>query len=635
MPSQFFGLTIGYSGLTNYQAALNTTGNNIANVKTKGYSRQVVNQTAANALRTYTSYGMAGAGVTTKSIDQLRNAYYDIKYWNNNANVGEYSVKADYMKQIENYFNDDGETILGFNNIYNTIFQDALSELQKNPSDSSFRSNFVGAAKSLTEYFNSMAEQLTQLQKDANEEIKDKVDEISTIGSQIATLNKQINIIELKGVTANELRDQRNLLVDQLSKIVDVTIDETDIYNPNDPDNPTGAKRYTVTIAGGNTLVDMYNYRTMECVSRDVGNEVNQSDAEGLYDIFWTDTGVQFNPYGKSLSGELKSLIEVRDGNNEEYFNGKLLKSEAASYTAQTATDPATITVNVTDDYLKDLTKCTLNETGIITVNNLPYKFSGWETVTNALGEITGYKFTLKKDSEQDHATSNIGTALAANDLNVAIGKKVDYEGVPYYQEQMNEWVRDFAEIFNDTMEKGEDAYGNAMAGTAFFIAQNPTDSTSDYNFNGTGNVSSTSDSYYMLTAASFGVNTAIQSDVGLIATTSTDGDIDSDNSDIVKELSNIFTDKEMMNFRGCSSSEFLTCILSDVALNAGSANNFLKNTENIEKAIANQRLSVSGVDNDEEALDLVKFQNAYNLNSKMVQVMTEIYDRLILQTGV
>ena len=66
MPSQFFGLMIGYSGLTAAQASQNITANNIANINTEGYSRQELKQEAASALRTYTHYGMAGAGVDAK-----------------------------------------------------------------------------------------------------------------------------------------------------------------------------------------------------------------------------------------------------------------------------------------------------------------------------------------------------------------------------------------------------------------------------------------------------------------------------------------------------------------------------------------------------------------------------------------
>ena len=132
MPSQFFGLMIGYSGLTASQTAENTTANNISNVNTKGYSKQVLTQEATEALRTYTSYGMAGAGVTAKSIDQLRDTYVDLKYWSNQASLGEYSKKKTYMSELENYFTDT-TTVPGFNTIYTTNFYNALSNLSKDP----------------------------------------------------------------------------------------------------------------------------------------------------------------------------------------------------------------------------------------------------------------------------------------------------------------------------------------------------------------------------------------------------------------------------------------------------------------------------------------------------------------------
>ena len=122
--------------------------------------------------------------------------------------------------------------------------------------------------------------------------------------------------------------------------------------------------------------------------------------------------------------------------------------------------------------------------------------------------------------------------------------------------------------------------------------------------------------------------------DVNLFGTTA-DYTKGQDAQDITNLLLEVRTDKSKMTYRGCSSEEFLQCITSDVALGASSANNFYSNFDKISKAIVAQRTSISGVDNDEEALNLVKFQEAYNLSSKMIQVMTEIYDRLILQTGV
>ena len=71
------------------------------------------------------------------------------------------------------------------------------------------------------------------------------------------------------------------------------------------------------------------------------------------------------------------------------------------------------------------------------------------------------------------------------------------------------------------------------------------------------------------------------------------------------------------------------------MALNANSANTFYNTYTNVGKSIDNQRIAISGVDQDEEAVSLVKYQNAYTLASKMIQTLTEIYDRLILETGV
>ena len=87
--------------------------------------------------------------------------------------------------------------------------------------------------------------------------------------------------------------------------------------------------------------------------------------------------------------------------------------------------------------------------------------------------------------------------------------------------------------------------------------------------------------------------------------------------------------------FDGGTSGYFLESIVSDMSIDAQKANNLYANYNNLKTSIHNQRLSIMGVDTDEEAMDLVKFQQAYNLNSKMMSVMNQIYDKLINQTGV
>ena len=108
-----------------------------------------------------------------------------------------------------------------------------------------------------------------------------------------------------------------------------------------------------------------------------------------------------------------------------------------------------------------------------------------------------------------------------------------------------------------------------------------------------------------------------------------------SDAYGIVDRLIDMVGDKNIANYRGAATQEFLTCVLSDVALNGNNASTFYNNYTNIGKSIDQQRISISGVDTDDEAVNLLKYQNAYTMASKMIQTLTEVYDRLILQTGV
>ena len=630
--SQFFGLNIGYTGLQAANAALNVTGNNISNVETKGYTRQEAQQVAADALRTNTSYGMAGAGVDTKSIDQIRNEYYDLKYWQNNASKGIYDVKQKYYRQIEDLFTDTDD-VQGFNKLYSDMF-DALDEVYKSAGDDTKKAAFLSQCKNLTEYFNGMYTSLQKLQVDANNEIKSKVDQINSLASEIATLNKQINTIEVNHVKANELRDKRNLLIDELSEIVDVKVTEVPIYTTEGGSEESGIYRYIVDIGGGQNLVNSYEYSTVDCVARGGNEKVNQSDADGLYDIYIN--GLPLNLYGGSLGGQLKGLIEVRDGNNGEGFSAK-----GAYVTAEEGKVSVEINKsNPNHDVLTDMNKTTLNPTGTIIVGNVRIEYTSWEynTANNT------YTFNLKDNYD----------ATPLNNKDAYIGVNIDYQGIPYYMAQMNEWVRSFAQAMNNIEMKAQidsagthakeiftEGFGDSEIPTFedFDYSEFDKDIEHIYDKGGTTVGTSKADgslkhNYLQLTAGNFNVNSKMIRDVNLFGTTA-DYTQGQDAQDITNILMEVRTDKSKMVYRGCSSEEFLQCVTSDVALGAASANNFYSNFDKISKAIVAQRTSVSGVDNDEEALNLVKFQEAYNLSSKMIQVMTEIYDRLILQTGV
>lgn len=661
MPSQFFGLNIAYTGLLASNAALNTTSNNIANVQTEGYSRQQVKQQAANPLRVFQTYGCAGAGVETIAIERVRDEFYDGRYWDNNAKVGEYGQKQYYMTQIENYFDDNGKNA-GFKTVFDQLMTTGLQELMKNPNDATAKSQFVGYAGALAEYFNGVAANLQKLQKDVNQEIKLKIDETNSLAGEIANLNKQINTIELTGVKANELRDRRTLLLDQLSEVVDVETKEIPITDPNQPDRETGANRFIVRIAGGQTLVDDSEYNGLECVARTSYEKVNQTDIDGLYNVYWED-GQKFNLYNGAMGGALRGLIEMRDGNNAEHFTGKIIDTGT---TAGGAND--TVTIQVSQSYLQDLNKCKLSDNGgIINLGNQEFYYDSWTyqiSYDDNGEEVHSYTFVLSDQQKNPSRVTNDRVGKFAN-----IGTSITYQGVPYYMSQMNEWVRTFSQKFNDILTSGYDSDGNA--GVKLFTGDYATDDK-QYEFedayrydlylekveeakktymendptltedealelarkNTKMTVGVSDDSYYQLTAMNFSILSAMELDPKRLANRYDKGD-GVEQNDLLEDIKDLAVNKQKMSFRGCSAAEFLQCVLSDVALNAQRANTFYQNFKDVAGTIDTQRISISGVDEDEEAVSLVKYQNGYNLASKMIQTLTEIYDRLILETGV
>ncbi|MCR4990948.1 MAG: flagellar hook-associated protein FlgK [Lachnospiraceae bacterium] len=638
MPSQFFGLNIAGSGLRNANAALNTTANNAANTQTKGYSRQQVESTAADALRTYTTYGCAGAGVETLAIERIRDNFFDVKYWNNNANVGQFEAKAYYMRTLEDYFDDDGAT--GFVTVFNKM-EDALQSITTNVSSTSTKAQFIASAEGLTDYFNGLYGNLQQLQNDINLEIKQCLDQINSISSQIASLNKQINVIELSGTKANDLRDKRDVLIDELSTYIDVTTQETPIMDTNDPTRETGGTRFVVKVAGGQILVDANDFEKLDVVARTHEEKINDSDIDGLYKVYW-ENGNEFNLNNASLNGKLKGLVELRDGNNGEYFSGTV--------DAATTTDTLAVRLDPTKanyEYLSDPDKITLPYVGTISINNIDYEYDSWTYDPTA----ETYTFTMK--SGNDIPTTAVGGE-------VHIGAAYDYKGIPYYMSQMNAFVRSFFREMNHRFEDGSDAYGNA--GTNLFTAQMPNGKLTQAEIENetiVGNIiNSVYPNYCYMNAGNACINEELLRDADRLGYRSSEPDLDASGNqkvdpytgrllytgkplngveecEVVKGVIQMLSDRDQYSFRNAPANQMLEMILSDVALNSSNAQTHEKTYKGLQTTIDNQRTSISGVDEDEEAVNLVKYQNAYTLASKMIQTLTEVYDQLILRTGV
>ncbi len=612
MPSQFFGLNIGASGLAAFQTALNTTANNVANVQTAGYSRQETTIKATAPMRVYAKYGSAGTGAEATEVKQQRDIYYDTKYWENNSSLGYFESKLYYLNQVEGVFADDVSQE-GFSTIFAKMFNAMETLYGDNASAASVRNQFINRAQSLCTYFNALATELQSTQTDVNEEILNATENINAISKKIALLNKEINKLEIHGGYANELRDERALLLDELSTVVSVESQEYEVANTYGEN--LGGTNFRVMI-NGQILVDGNEYRTLTCVSEKQKN--NQSDAKGLYKITWADTGMNFAATTGTAGGSLKALFDLRDGNNAENLSGKsfpLTKDANGEYKSITLRNLSNANVN----------SLNIPDEGKLEVDNKTFVYKSWEANVDADGNITDITFHLEEAIDPILVTS-------LGERTVEVGVCVNAMGIPYYQQQINEFLRTFTEMFNDIQKGGETLEGEPMG--AFFTAQNPTGT--EYNFdewdNDPGKISSSSNSYYQLTAFNVAVNKESIKDPSYFSTTAdiTNG---ADAVDILDKLMTLQDEVEM--YRGTNASGFLETLLSDISVDVDKTNTYNNNYKNMEAVIANQRTSVSGVDEDEEGVNLIKFQNAYNMNAKVISIMAEIYDKLINETGV
>ena len=303
MAESFLGLNIAVRGLFTAQRSLDTVNHNLNNVNTPGYSRQQSIQVAARPMALFDGTGMMGTGSDVIGVRRVRDEYLDFKYWSENVSLGEWKAKREVLSDIEVTFNEPSDS--GFTTIMNE-FYNALQELGKDPSSSAVRALVKQKGVTLAKYFNSTAAHFEDLQQDVNYRIQTKVEEVNSYATQIQQLNRQIYISELDGNTANDLRDSRTLLVDKLSKIINIEANE--VVSGKLPDGRDD-KHFVVTISG-KALVDHYNISKLAIEQRDAAHQVNAEDIGNLYQVKWAD-GNSLNIKG----GELRGYLDVRDGN--------------------------------------------------------------------------------------------------------------------------------------------------------------------------------------------------------------------------------------------------------------------------------------------------------------------------------
>lgn len=234
MRSTFGGLEIAKRSLFTHQAALTTTGHNISNTNTAGYTRQTVKFVAARPMEAVGMQrsnlpGQSGQGVEFSGIERIREQFLDDQFINEQKSLGEWTIRSDTLEKLEKVINEPSDT-----GIRQTIegFWNAWQELTKNPDSMTNRVLVKERTIAMTDALNDTATKLNDLSKDLTENVGVKAQQIDTILGQVARLNNEIFRVEGLGNDANDLRDQRDLLVDDLSKMINISVTEqTSGYN--------------------------------------------------------------------------------------------------------------------------------------------------------------------------------------------------------------------------------------------------------------------------------------------------------------------------------------------------------------------------------------------------------------------
>lgn len=359
MPVGFAGYEIARTGLWTNERALNVTGHNIANVNTAGYVRQQAISMTGPYQTYYNANGLyqLGLGADIQQVRQIRHAFLDNIYRQENTTLGYWESRAKTFQDIQAIL---GEPMgAGLQNVLNQ-FWDSWQELSKEPDSLTVRALVRQRGEAVIQQVNHLGKQLDKLQNDLNEEILVRINEVNNITSQIAKLNVKIASVEAASDSANDFRDQRNVLVDRLSKLCDA--DVTEIQDG----------QLAVTL-GGYFIVNRSESTNLYAAEANAGDIYDVAKLEG--------TNIVVPIRGGIIKGLMESRGEVRGEVSSPENGSPYTKADIVLAVDVSGTDPANldkIKAGI-DDYINELNRpgidyniklITYDENGVLTENN-------------------------------------------------------------------------------------------------------------------------------------------------------------------------------------------------------------------------------------------------------------------------
>lgn len=476
------------------QASLSVTGNNIANINTTGYTRQRMDLVSlystgqgkyANIFNTNVGYG-----VLTRGATQLRDPYLDIRYRNENAKLGASEEKLDCLYQLSSILDEVGKgtgNLEGYGVIEAQLglLKQALEDQDTNAGSEEYDNLVRSAANVLCTYFNKAADDLTDIKNDKVMELNESISDINKLLTNIRDLNVQIRTQSIYGEKALELRDARNVALDQLSKYMHINVE----YSMERIDQFSEVEKLTVTIANSKgpdgepiKLVDGI-YGGQITMPGTMPEENPNADNKAILDAM-EQARKDAEAAGKTKE-EIEQAVEEERA-KQELISGKYLMKDtagnvigatdditkASAYSNYDAEDPTAEDIN---RYLLQVEQLVDQRGRVMKDKNEPSGKS--EIVT--LGDTT---LCGKSDDPLRGDSTPAGTLQAIREMLTRKGEysspedqKLDpncttKRGLPYYQAALDNLAQKFAAVFNkENQLPASTVYKND--GTNFFDA--------------------------------------------------------------------------------------------------------------------------------------------------------------------
>lgn len=644
MANGMAGLFIGTTGLKTAQTALNTTAHNLSNINTSGYTRQQVTFSDTQYVRVNTSDKVSspdyGLGVAVSEVRRIRDQFIDQAYRNENSRLGFYESQYKAIEEIEDQFGEmQGVTYESYLiNLYNSV-----NELAKNPTSTVARSSLIQNATAFIEKSENVYKGLKDYQTTLNTQVKNMVDSINKLGDKIYTLNKKISKIESTGIEdANDLRDERDAAIDELSKYIDITYYEND-------------SKEVVISAEGIPFITMGELAKMDTRVVEGTNLVIPTWPGYERDVY--DLSTEASNVDDTDKGELKGLLIAR-GNMVVDYTVVPEAPSSSDYDMSTADGRAAY-----QEAYNKYSKAQEYYNTYIEPSAILSAMAGFDKLVNGIVEkINNILCPEKSEVRNNPYMAADGTEIQADIYTYnSVSQQVLFDR--YGREVTGTDNGDGTYSFSSG-EKLYMSFGGAevpvdsytysmldMDKTGYGMDDDKTVGTELFSRKGTDRYIKTTDdsgktiyirnnlnetdyeSLYKL--GNLQINPEAAQNVGKIPLSTVQGKEDFDRA---KELVDAWDEKfASLNPDTYAKSDFMTFynnFIGEYATLGKALGNYVSNQTTMVDGYDNQRLQSEGVSSDEELEKMIKYQQAYNAASRYVNVVNQMLEHLVTSLG-